>query len=343
MDTGSSTGSFLLPRASSRLLPELTPVRLSGSEPAAGLPAPHFAMASSGSKDGSAAVAANSSDSKGQASSQSATTACAEGAAADGGAARPPSVPGRLQALFSRGCRSRASHGRGNGGGASFVAGSESKAGGGGSSGGGAGPNDFERRVSLLALRRAHTLAHALSLPHGGTSAGSVANRSSMAGLQEGPASEAIPSSFTASIPRPLLSFSAAGGSGAALRCSSGPVASAAGEGVSASVDALGVGAPAAALRRAVTAVRTVRRAGLSAASKGAIVHAVADGALASFIVIQVGRAGAGLGQGGCAGPGWEGLGSLQVGGYSGLHRMRKCGGVYIALCSKTASGANCF
>lgn len=47
--------------------------------------------------------------------------------------------------------------------------------------------------------------------------------------------------------------------------------------------------AAASALRRAVTCIKSVRHVGLSAASKGVIVNSISDGALASFVIIQVG------------------------------------------------------
>jgi hypothetical protein len=102
--------------------------------------------------------------------------------------------------------------------------------------------SDLDRTLSHLAFQRAHSIAHALSLP------------------------------------RPSLPTAAPnGGSGipeASPRGAEGNMAA---------------GAPAtAALKRAVTCIKTVRHVGLSAASKGAIVHSIADGALASFIIIQV-------------------------------------------------------
>jgi membrane-associated protein len=192
---------------------------------------------------------------------------------ADAAAPRSPSASARLQALFSRGGR------RGLGGGAGGSVASAAESG----DGSGAGPDDLERRLSSLALRRAHTLAHALSLPQAGRSGGGGSDGDGGEGVGAAGREElGVPGARGASfspggMPRPWVPLSAAGGS-----FSSG------GGGAAAVPPASAAGA---ALRRAVTAVRTVHRAGLSAASKGALVHAVADGALASFIIIQVGAA----------------------------------------------------
>jgi class 3 adenylate cyclase len=140
-------------------------------------------------------------------------------------------------------------------------------------------PSELDRVLSQLALQRAHTLAHALSLPHSGLEgarrAGSFSGNSGFAGDHPSHQHQ-----------QQHASFSVPGTSGAAADRSSRPHTAAATPPAPADAAA----ASAAALRRAVNVIKTVRRAGLSAASKGAIVNTVADGALASFVVIQVGR-----------------------------------------------------
>jgi len=129
--------------------------------------------------------------------------------------------------------------------------------------------SDLDRQLSQLAVQRAHSLAHALSMPRG-------------------------PSPTTAAAPPaaviPHLGSFSRGHQGSEVSLAGGMDCGAVRSGRSSSPSTIATtaaAAHAASLRRAVTIIKTVRHIGLSAATKGAIVNSIADSALASFVVIQ--------------------------------------------------------